>query len=72
MRILITIILWAVIFCAGALTGNRYGMPEAATNVTDGGFESNRKSTRWIAWKRPRGRGVVVTTTSASLRFSET
>ena len=39
MRILITIILWAVIFCAGALTGNRYGMPEAVTNVTDGGFD---------------------------------
>ena len=39
MRIIFTIILWAIIFCAGALTGTRYGMPEAVTNIADGGFD---------------------------------
>ncbi|NNE40705.1 MAG: hypothetical protein HKN14_07275 [Marinicaulis sp.] len=39
MRILITLILWAVIFGLGGLTGDRYGMPEMLTNMTDGGFE---------------------------------
>ena len=39
MRVLITIILWAVIFCAGTLTGDRYGMPDAISGITDTGFE---------------------------------